>query len=207
MRARGDVLACDVIVTTHLCPAAPVLPHEPVPFMGAPVSMDIMNREEVDREMAAVLSIDATKGNRVFNRRGFAITPTVMQGWILRVSEDLLDIMQAVTGRPPRVLPVTSQDITPYGNGVYHLNSILQPATATPAPVVGVALTAEVPVPGCAAGANQPEDLEAAARFAVAAAEAWSRGECAFFDADEFDRLIGLYGSLAHLQTLGRKSK
>ena len=34
------------------------------------------------------------------------------------------------------VFPLTVQDITPYGNGLYHLNSILQPSTATNAPVV-----------------------------------------------------------------------
>jgi hypothetical protein len=205
-RRRGDALACDVLVATHLCPDAPVIPHDPVPFMGAPVSMELMNRYEVDRDMAAVLSIDATKGNRVFNQRGFAITPTVKQGWILRVSEDLLDIMQHVTGAPPAVLPITTQDITPYGNGVYHLNSILQPATATPAPVVGVALTAAVAVPGCASGANQPEDIARAAGFAVETAAAWSRGECRFYDPEEFSRLIQLYGSLEHLQTRGPSS-
>lgn len=203
-RARGDGLKADVIFATHLCPDAPVFPHDPVPFMGAPVSMDTMNRLEVDGDMAAILSIDATKGNRVLNRRGFAITPTIKQGWILRVSEDLMDIMQNVTGEPPVVLPVTNQDITPYGNRIYHLNSILQPAVATPAPVVGVALTAAVAVPGCATGANQPDDIARAARFAVETSFAWDRGKCRFYDREEFTNLERLYGSLAHLQTPGR---
>lgn len=100
-----------------------------------------MNRYEVDPSMDAILSVDTTKGNRIINIRGFAITPTVKEGWILRVSEDLLDIMQYVTGRMPAVVPITMQDITPYGNGIYHLNSIMQPATTTNAPVVGVAIT------------------------------------------------------------------
>lgn len=55
--------------------------------------------------------------------------------------------MQITTGRLPYVFPLTMQDITPYGNDVYHLNSVLQPCTATDAPVVGVAITAEVMVP------------------------------------------------------------
>ena len=49
----------------------------------------------------------------------------------------------------------------PYGNDLYHLNSILQPATATSAPVVGIAITTEVPVPGCATGASHFIDMEA----------------------------------------------
>ncbi|MDH7513583.1 MAG: DUF1177 domain-containing protein [Clostridiales bacterium] len=206
MRSRGDGLCGDVIVATHLCPRSPIIPHRPVPFMGAPVEMDIMNRYEVDEAMDAVLSVDTTKGNRVINRRGFAISPTVKDGYILKVSEDLLDIMEIVTGRLPAVFPVTTQDITPYGNGVYHLNSILQPATATSAPVVGVAITAETAVPGCATGASQVVDIELAARFCIEVAKAFGEKRCSFYDHQEYLRLVSLYGSLAHLKTLGQKS-
>jgi hypothetical protein len=203
MRMRGDALDGEVIVATHVCPRAPVIPHEPVPFMGAPVDMATMNRHEVDPRMEAILSIDTTKGNWVLNRRGFAITPTVKEGYILRVSEDLLEIMRYVTNEPPAVLPITTQDITPYGNGLYHINSIMQPSTATSAPVVGVATTAAVPVPGCATGANQVIDLELAARFCVEVAVAFTAGRCHFYDPTEFERLVSLYGSMRHLQTLG----
>ena len=124
MAARGDRLAGDVLVATHVCPRAPITPHRPVPFMGSPVEMAVMNREEVDGSMEAVLSIDTTKGNRVAKWRGFAITPTVKEGWVLKASGDLLDIMEIITGRVPRVCPITTQDITPYGNGLDHINSI-----------------------------------------------------------------------------------
>jgi hypothetical protein len=201
MRSKGDVLAGDVICTTHLCPDAPTVPHDPVPFMDSPVTMETMNKLEVTPEMDAILSIDSTKGNRVINQRGFAISPTIKDGYILRVSEDLLDIMQNVTGNLPVVFAVTTQDITPYGNGIYHLNSILQPATATSAPVVGVALTAEVAVPGCATGANQITDLEATVRFAVEAAKAFGKNQCAFFDKEEYQKLLALYGSLEGFKT------
>ncbi len=196
LRAKGDVLEGDVICATHLCPDAPTVPHDPVPFMDSPVSMDTMNSLEVDSEMDAILSIDATKGNRIINHRGFAISPTIKDGYILRVSEDLMDIMQNVTGKPPVVFPVTIQDITPCGNGLFHVNSILQPAIATSAPVVGVALTAEVAVPGCATGANQITDIEAAVRFAVETAKAFGKNQCSFYDKEEFQKLLSLYGSL-----------
>jgi hypothetical protein len=207
MASAGDRLPGDVIVATHICPNAPIIPHDPVPFMGAPVDMATMNRYEVHPEMDAILSVDTTRGNWVVNWRGFAITPTVKEGYILKVSADLLRIMSVVTGRAPAVLPITTQDITPYGNGVDHINSIMQPATATDAPVVGVALTAEIAVPGCASGASQVVDIEMTVRFCVEVAKAYGRGECAFYDAGEFDRLVALYGSMKHLQTLGRQMK
>ncbi len=204
MRNQGDVLAGDVIVTTHVCPRALIIPHDPVPFMASPIDVATMNRYSVDPRMEAILSLDTTRGNRIINQRGFAISPTVKEGYILRVSEDLLGIMQVVTGRPPAVFAITTQDITPYSNDLYHLNTILQPATATTAPVVGVAITAEVAVPGAASGATQEIDIELAARFAVEVAKAFGQGRCAFYDAAEYERLVRRYGSLAHLQTLGR---
>lgn len=203
MRRAADFLPGDVIAATHICPNSPTIPHDPVPFMGAPVDMQTMNRVEVDSRMDAVLSVDTTKGNRIINTRGFAISATVKEGYILRVSEDLLTIMEIVTGRMPAVLALTTQDITPYGNGIFHLNSILQPSTATNAPVVGVALTAEIPVPGSASGANHEVDIELAARFCLEVAKVFGAGRCRFYDHEEFLRITSLYGSMRHLQTAG----
>jgi len=203
MARNGDRLPGDVMIATHICPRSPIIPHEPTPFMDSPVDMDQMNRHEVDPAMNAILSIDTTKGNWVVNRQGFAITPTVKQGYILRVSDSLLDIMRVVMNAPPVVFPITTQDITPYGNDIYHVNSIMQPATATSSPVVGVATTASTPIPGCASGANDPFSLEMAARFCVEVAKAYTRGEAQFHDETEFARLTARYGSLRHLQTTG----
>jgi len=204
MRAAGDRLPGDVIVATHICPTSPIIPHDPVPFMDAPVDIATMNRHEIRPEMDAILSIDTTRGNWVVNRRGFAITPTVKEGYILKISPDLLRLMAYVTGQAPVVLPITTQDITPYGNGIDHINSIMQPATATDAPVVGVALTAETIVPGCASGANQATDVEMVVRFCIEVAKAFAQGKCSFYDRDEFARLAALYGSMRHFQTLGK---
>ena len=205
MGARGDRLMGDVVVATHICPRAPITPHRPVPFMGSPVDMAVMNREEVDMSMDAVLSIDTTKGNRIVKWRGFAITPTVKEGWVLKVSEDLLDIMEIATGRIPRVCPITTQDITPYGNGLDHINSIMQPATATDGPVVGVAITAETPVPGCATGASHVIDIEEAARFVLEVAKAYGKGLCRFYDEEEWQIIVERYGPLNILQGRGRE--
>ena len=106
MAAVGDRLPGDVIITTHICPNAPTIPHEPVPFMGSPVGIATMNRHMVDPQMDAILSVDTTRGNLVMNRRGFAFSPTVKEGYILKVSPDLLRIMSIVSGQPPVVLPI-----------------------------------------------------------------------------------------------------
>lgn len=206
MQNKGDVLDGDVIVSTHVCPDAPTRAHKPVAFMDSPVEMSQVNQEELSGELDAVLSVDTTKGNRIINTRGFAISPTVKEGYILRVSESILDIMQSTTGRLPYVYALSTQDITPYGNELYHLNSILQPATGTKAPVIGVAITTEVPVAGCATGATHITDCEEAARFMLEVAKAYGRGECSFYDGDEFVKLHQLYGAMDHLQTLGKKA-
>ncbi|MBO1265143.1 DUF1177 domain-containing protein [Proteiniclasticum sp. SCR006] len=204
MQKKGDLLDGDVFISTHICPDAPTEPHKPVPFMGSPVEMAQVNKEEVSPELDAVLSVDTTKGNRVINTNGFAISPTVKSGYILKVSEDLLSIMQTTTGCLPHVFPLSTQDITPYGNELYHLNSILQPATATEAPVVGVAITTEMMVAGSATGASHFGHCESAARFMLEVAKYYGRGEVHFYDASEFERIEKLYGSMKHLQTLGK---
>ncbi len=207
MQKKGDYLYGDVIVSTHICPDAPTLPHKPVPFMDSPVDTATINKEDMTEELDAILSIDTTKGNRVINHRGFAISPTVKEGYILKVSDDLLDIMEITTGRLPHVFPITTQDITPYGNDIYHLNSILQPSTATNAPLVGVAITTEVAVPGCATGASHPFDLEQTARFAIEVAKQFGKGDCKFYDEVEFDRINKLYGSMHHIQSSGTEEE
>lgn len=204
MRKNGDRLPGDVLICTHVCPDAPTLPHEPVPFMDSPIDMETMNQSEVDPRMDAILSIDTTKGNRVINVAGFAISNTVKEGYILKVSNPVMDIMTAVTGRMPQVFPLSQQDITPYGNDLYHLNSILQPATATDAPVVGVAITVPQMVAGCATGATHGVDVEEAARFAVEVAKEYTAGKCEFYDAEEFRALQTRYGDMRRFMTAGR---
>ncbi len=199
MAAAGDHLDGDLIVTTHVCPDAPVRPHKPVPMMGSPVDSAAMNAVEVRSEMDALLSIDTTRGNRVLNAKGIAITATVLDGWIMRVADDLLDVAGWVTGRIPLVLPITMQDLTPYGNGVYHVNSIMQPAVVARVPVVGVALTAQVAVPGSATGATQVDDVAAAGQFALEVAKRFGTGGLSFYDREEHAALVAAYGPMDRL--------
>jgi hypothetical protein len=202
MASLGDHLAGDVIVTTHICPDAPTRPHDPVPMMSSPVSHDKINAVEILPEMEAILSIDTTKGNRIINTRGFAVSPTIKGGYIVKVSDDILDIMSAVTGRLTQVFAVSQQDITPYGNDLKHINSIFQPSIKTSAPLIGVAITTEVAVAGCATGATHLVDVEAVARFAVEVGKGFTAGNCQFYDREEFARMTALYGDMTHFQSL-----
>lgn len=205
MVGKGDQIDGDVIVSTHICPTAPTMPHDPVPFMGSPVDMATNVKLTVDPDMDAILSVDTTKGNRILNKRGFALTPTVKAGYILHISEDLLQIQQTSTGELPCVLALTTQDITPYGNGLYHMNNILQPCCGTDAPVVGVAITTESSVPGCATGATHEVDVAEVVQFCVEAAKEFTAGKCSFYDKDEFEMIQKLYGSMKVLQTRGNQ--
>ncbi len=204
MANRGDKLAGDVIIKTHICPDAPTRPHEPVPFMDSPVDIATMNAYEIDPAMDAVISIDTTKGNRIINHKGISMSPTVKEGYILKVSDDLVSVLETVTGMPAHIFPLSIQDITPYGNDLYHINSILQPAVATSAPVVGIAITTATPVAGCATGASHVVDVELAVRFAIETAKAYGEGKCAFYDAAEYAHILKLYGSMTHIQTPGK---
>ncbi len=199
---KNDKIQGNVIVTTHICPDSPTIPHEPVPFMGSPIGIHFALKHLITPEMNAVLSIDATKGNRIINVKGFAFTPTVKEGYVLRVSEDLITIYERVTGKKAAILPITTQDITPYENNIFHINSIMQPAVWTNAPVVGVATTSETAIAGCATGANSEVDLEAAGRFCVEVAKNYTNGKCAFYDEPEFEKLISLYGTMKKISEI-----
>ncbi|WP_162046667.1 DUF1177 domain-containing protein [Vibrio taketomensis] len=201
MFQRGDRIQSDVIITTHICPDAPTFPHKPVDFMDSPVSMVEMNQHEVDPACDAIISVDTTKGNRIINHKGIAISPTVMQGVILHVAEDMVRIVETCTGQPAVTFPLSMLDITPYGNGLYHINSILQPAVAAQCPVVGLAITAAVAVPGCATGASHATDIALAASVCVETAKQMSAGNCKFFCTEQVEIFRNLYGSMQHLQS------
>ncbi|MEM1828898.1 MAG: DUF1177 family protein, partial [Desulfurococcaceae archaeon] len=189
----------DVVITTHICPNAPTRPHKPVPMMESPVDIFTLLRKEVTADMDAVLSVDATKANWVIKHTGFAITPTVKEGWILKVSQDLIDIYMRVTGEPPVIVPITMQDITPFSTPIYHINSMMQPWLYTSAPVVGVAITARLALPGSGTGITNFIALEQATRFVVEVAKDFTMGRARFYDPEEWDIITKIHGSISHV--------
>jgi len=207
MRSRGDELEGDVVMTTHICPSAPTMPHKPVPMMSSPVDIFELLKLEVDPEMDAILSVDATKANLVINYTGFSITPVVKEGWILKVSEDLINIYVRVTGEPARIVPITLQDILPFSTKVYHINSMMQPWIYTKAPVVGVATTTSLPVPGSATGATNAWALEQATRFVIEVAKEYTAGRIKFYDKAEWNTIMQVHGRIDEILKKGAPEK
>jgi hypothetical protein len=207
MKRAGDDLPGDVIVTTHIATNVSMSFNDGVAFMGMPVSSETMNTYEVSDAMDAILSIDASKGNSIIKQRGFALTPTAMQGYILRMSPDLVKVMESTTGRAAVTLPISQQDITPYDNGLYHFNSIMQPHIATEAPVVGVAVTAQSVVGGSDSSANHEVDIAEVVRFCVEVAKRFTVAStdqpCEFYNAAEWSKIRGMYPELSVFQTSG----
>ncbi|HSW17510.1 MAG TPA: DUF1177 domain-containing protein [Ramlibacter sp.] len=206
MAAQGDVLPGPVRIHTHICTHAATRPNSPVPMMRSPMAARQMMQREVHPRMDAILSVDTTRGNRLVNHRGVAITPVAREGWLLPIPDAILDILGWVSGELPVTLPLTTQDITPQENGLPRINSIMQPATVGSAPVIGVALTAQTTVPGCATGVSNATDLDVATRFCIEVAKRFTAGSCAFHDEANWQALQRRYGSLQHLQTLGEEA-
>ncbi|CAI0994254.1 DUF1177 domain-containing protein [Serratia quinivorans] len=200
MSLKGARLKGDVIITTHVANHVSIEPHEPVDFMGMPVSSATMNEYEVLAEMDAIISVDTSKGNTIINHRGMALSATAKEGYILRVAPDLVKLMELTTGRPAVTFPITTQDITDYSNGVYHFNSIMQPHVATSSPVVGLAITASSVVPGSETGASYITELHEATQFVSEVAKQYTWKRASFYDSGDYARLVARYGKLDFLQ-------
>lgn len=197
---KGASLKGDVIITTHIATHVSITAHEPVDFMGMPVSSATMNKYEVLPEMDAIISVDTSKGNTIINHKGMALSATAKQGYILRVAPDLVKLMELTTGRPAVTFPITTQDITDYDNGVYHFNSIMQPHVAAVVPVVGLAITAASVVPGSETGASYLIELNEATRFVYEVAKQYTWNRASFYDSAEYEGLVARYGSLDFLR-------
>jgi len=199
MWRRGEFLEGKVIITTHITPNAPIIPYKPAPMMTSPIDLYGLMKYEVDPKADAVISIDATKANLVIKAPDFAITPTIKDGWILKVSDDLIRIYRRVTGHQPYIVPITMQDIVPYTVNVYHINSMVQPWLYTHAPVVGVATTSQELIAGSDTGVSDFISLERASRFVVEVAKEYTSGNVKFYDEDEFKTLVNECGDVGEL--------
>jgi hypothetical protein len=61
-------------------------------------------------------------------------------------------------------------------------------------------------VPGCATGVTNAVDADVAMRFCIEIAKLYGQGAMSFVDETEWAALQSRYGSMAHLQTVGRES-
>jgi hypothetical protein len=196
MCSKGEELVGRYIVTTHISTHSPVRPEKPVPMMDSPLDLDTLLMREVDERAEAILSVDATKGNKVIKVRGFAITPVIKRGWILRPTDEVLEIYSWVMGRPPILVPITMQDIVPYSTPVKHINSIVQPWIYTDSPVMGVAITSESVIPGSATGVTDLYSLDPAARFVLEIAKRYTSRTLEIYYEEEYKILLNYHGDV-----------
>ena len=184
MQNKGEFMEGDVFISTQVCHDGLKRPYNTVPFMGSTVNMAQFNQNDLSFELDAILSVDTVRSDRVINNHNFAIPHAINDFCMLKVSNSLLDIMQMVTGRSQQVFSLSTQDITPYGNDLYHINCKLQPCTASD--------TAHY------------ADIEAAARFMLEVAKEFGRGEC-HCNKEEKNKVLMLSGSMKHFQTMGAR--
>ncbi|MDO4565640.1 MAG: DUF1177 family protein [Clostridia bacterium] len=176
----------DVIITTQIALSSSSRAHKPAALALSAVDIKTACAYEYDENMDALLSITVCRATRWVNTDGIAVTPTVMGGLILPPSEDLLSILETVSSRSAVVFPITNYDLTPDGNGLYHINSIMQHSLIADCPVVGVALTSSGLVPGVTLRHNDLSDAELAMQFALEVAFGFTAGNVTLYDKDEF---------------------
>lgn len=204
IRTRGQTLTGDVLVSTHICQQAHPAPHDPFPFVMSPLPSSEKHPRLVDERMDAILTPETCKGNKMVSHLGFAVTPPVREGFILRPHESVLHIMEMVTGKAPVVFPITMQDVTPYELGVHHICGMVLPSIFSKAPVVGVPLVTEIQAHPSATGVQQPTVLEAAARFCIEVATSFGNGDCQFHYPGDFDGMVEAFGAVRGWQRLDK---
>jgi len=63
-----------------------------------------------------------------------------------------------------------------------------------------VGITSGAVVPGCATGTSNEVDIASAARFVVEVAKSFTAGGCSFYDPEEYELTVQLYGSMRRFQ-------
>ena len=193
---RDQQLAGDVLISTHICQHAHPVPHDPFPFVMSPLPSSEKHPRLVDERMDAILAPETCKGNKMVSHLGFAVTPPVCDGFILRPHTSVLHIMEMVTGKNPVVFPITMQDITPYELGVHHICGMVLPSIFSTAPVIGVPIVTEIQTHPSATGVQQPMVLESAGRFCIEVATAFGNGDCEFYYPDDFNGMLESFGAM-----------
>ena len=84
MWTRNQQLAGDVLISTHICQQAHPAPHDPFPFVMSPLPSSEKHPRLVDDRMDAILTPETCKGNKMIAHLGFAVTPPVREGFIMR---------------------------------------------------------------------------------------------------------------------------
>ena len=200
MSGFGERYKGDVIVATHVCQEAIEEPHEPYSFMRGPLSKRDMTAPQVDPDMDAILSIDTSRGNRVWQPRWLRHHVSGQRG-LGAEGESRLAARHGIHDGPgARGLPDRHAGHHPLRKRTHPHQRDHAAGDLDRGARRRVALTTRAVVPGIGTGVAHLTHLEVAGRFCLGTAEAFGAGDCTFYDAAEFARLVELYGSMGHLQ-------
>ncbi|MEJ2776244.1 DUF1177 domain-containing protein [Sulfolobus sp. SCGC AB-777_L09] len=167
LREKGIEFDIDVSLITNISLKAKLIPHKPFDFMVPLVGLDEALKEEVDPKASLILSIDSTKGNRLAKFDDFALTHVIKDGYILKLSDEVIDIYNRVTGHEIYLIPLTTGDLTPLDFNVYHISTLVSPWLYTSSPVIGIATVSKQLIPGYVTGVMNIDMLEHASRFCL----------------------------------------
>ncbi|MEM0165758.1 MAG: DUF1177 domain-containing protein [Saccharolobus sp.] len=190
---KGIYLEVDVSLITNISLRAKLIPHKPFDFMVPQIGLDEALKEEVDPKANLILSIDSTKGNRIAKFDDFAITHVIKNGYILKVSDEVIDIYNRVTGHEVYIIPLTTGDLVPLDFNIYHISTLVTPWLYTESPVIGIGTVSKQVIPGYVTGVINWEMLEHASRFCLEMLKFVEQGGKVYDEAEleELERKIG----------------
>ncbi len=119
------------MTSSHIATHVSITPHDPVDFMGMPVSSNTMNQYEVDKQMDAILSIDTSKGNNIIKHRGIGDFSHGYARLYFTRRTGFSSLTGVCNRRCNKDASHHHTRYFSYDNGVYHFNSIMQPHIAT----------------------------------------------------------------------------
>ena len=64
-------------------------------------------------------------------------------------------------------------------------------------------MTSTISIPSSSRATHVP-DVDEAVRFSIEVPQAYTAGECHFYDSDEYQLLVSKYGTLSHFRTMGK---
>lgn len=173
------------------------------PKLRALISFLSDNSFGISQHMDAVLSVGTSKFFERENDGSIAVSPTVKEGYILKISDDILDVFSRQSNQAIEALTITQQDIIPTEKGMTQRTNLLQPSTKTSAPVVGISIGSSAALSNEDGRVVSLKDIGRIATGCLDIARSYGANECVFYDEEEFTELRVSYGNMSHFQGIG----
>jgi hypothetical protein len=200
MKKAGSYFNRNATIATHIRTADGDMQ------MNDDLDVLISQTQTSGRVFDGILTVRSVKSNSLTSFRGFCITPTIKEGWILPMSGDLFKLAGETSGEVPKMLSITMYDIMRGSNNASpRINNLLTPNITTDRPVVGIGIATQTKSPEFRANASHFSDIEEASRFIIEAILAFDKDELKLYDSEMFTRAKTRYSSI-DMSTLQRIS-